>query len=72
MFGYARNNTLVSVMRIQELRRVTLIRHAYALTDYQRIGIGKSLLQYLFLRSTKVLGCFSARGRMRPGQLAFI
>ena len=48
MFGYARNNTLVGVMGIQELERVTLIRHAYVLTDYQGIGIGKSLLQYLF------------------------
>ena len=48
MFGYAKNNTLVGVMGIQELKRVTLIRHAYVLTDYQRIGIGKSLLQYLF------------------------
>jgi len=48
MFGYAKNNTLVGVMGIQELKRVTLIRHAYVLTDYQGIGIGKSLLQYLF------------------------
>jgi len=48
MFGYARNNTLVGVMGIQVLREVTLIRHAYTLTDYQGIGIGKSLLQYLF------------------------
>ena len=48
MFGYARNNSLVGVMGIQELERVTLIRHAYVLTDYQGIGIGKSLLQYLF------------------------
>jgi len=35
-------------MGIQELREVTLIRHAYTLTEYQGIGIGKSLLQYLF------------------------
>ncbi|MEC9321783.1 MAG: GNAT family N-acetyltransferase, partial [Chloroflexota bacterium] len=48
MFGYTRNNTLVGVMGIQELKRITLIRHAYVLTDYQGIGIGKSLLQYLF------------------------
>ena len=48
MFGYARNNMLVGVMGIQELKGVTLIRHAYVLTDYQGIGIGKSLLEYLF------------------------
>ena len=48
MFGYGRNSTLVGIMRIQELRDATLIRHAYTLTDYQGIGIGKSLLQHLF------------------------
>ena len=35
-------------MGIQELKDVTLIRHAYTLTNYQGMGIGKSLLQYLF------------------------
>ena len=48
MFGYNKNNTLVGVMGIQELKDVTLIRHAYILTHYQGIGIGKSLLQHLF------------------------
>ena len=48
MFGYNKDNTLVGVMGIQELKDVTLIRHAYILTRYQGIGIGKSLLQNLF------------------------
>ena len=48
MFGYNKDNKLVGVMGIQELKDVTLIRHAYTLTNYQGIGIGKSLLQYLF------------------------
>ena len=48
MFGYNKNNKLVGVMGIQELKDVTLIRHAYILTRYQGIGIGKSLLQHLF------------------------
>ena len=48
MFGYLTNSTLAGVMGIQELRDVTLIRHAYTVSDYQGIGIGKSLLQYLF------------------------
>ena len=48
IFGYNKDNTLVGVMGIQELKDVTLIRHAYILTKYQGIGIGKSLLQYLF------------------------
>ena len=48
IFGYASNSMLVGVMGIQQLEDVTLIRHAYTLSDWQGIGIGKSLLQYLF------------------------
>ena len=48
IFGYKKNNILVGGMGIQEVQDVTLIRHAYTLSDYQGIGIGKSLLQYLF------------------------
>ena len=48
LFGYNKDNTLVGVMGIQELKDVTLIRHAYILTQYQGLGIGKSLLQHLF------------------------
>ena len=48
MFGYRKNNKLLGVMGIQELEGVTLIRHAYTLTNYQGKGIGTSLLQYLF------------------------
>ena len=48
MFGYNKNNKLVGVMGVQELKDVTLIRHAYTLTNYQGMGIGKSLLQHLF------------------------
>ena len=39
MFGYNKNNKLVGVMGIQELKDVTLIRHAYTLTNYQGMGI---------------------------------
>ena len=48
MFGYKKDNKLVGVMGIQELKNVTLIRHAYVLTHYQGMGVGKLLLQYLF------------------------
>ena len=48
MFGYEKGNVLVGVMGIQELKDVTLIRHAYTVSTYQGSGIGKSLLQYLF------------------------
>jgi len=48
MFGYNKDSNLVGVMGIQELKDVTLIRHAYILTQYQGLGIGKALLQHLF------------------------
>ena len=47
MFGYNSNNKLIGVMGIQKLKDVTLIRHAYTLTEYQGKGVGKSLLKYL-------------------------
>ena len=42
MFGYNKDSNLVGVMGIQELKDVTLIRHAYILTQYQ--GLGLSLI----------------------------
>ena len=48
IFGYDKDNTLLAVMGIQEVEDVTLIRHAYTYSDYQGMGIGKSLLEYLF------------------------
>jgi len=48
VFGYKKNSILVGVMGIQELKYVTLIRHAYTISTYQGRGIGKILLQYLF------------------------
>ena len=47
MFGYKKNNKLIGVMGIQEVKDVTLIRHAYTLTQYQGTGVGKLLLKYL-------------------------
>ena len=48
MFGHEKDSVLVGVMGIQELKGVTLIRHAYTVSTYQGSGIGKLLLQYLF------------------------
>ena len=48
MFGVRKDNILVGVMGIQVLETVTLIRHAYTLSAYQGLGIGKALLEYLF------------------------
>ena len=47
MFGYRSNDKLIGVMGIQKVKDVTLIRHAYTFTQYQGIGVGKSLLEYL-------------------------
>ena len=47
MFGYKKNNNILGVMGIQQMEDVTLIRHAYVLTDHQGKGIGKKLLIYL-------------------------
>ena len=47
MFGYAKNNKLVGVMGIQELNNITLIRHAYTLTQHQGKGKGSELLKFL-------------------------
>ena len=57
MFGYRSSGKLVGVMGIQELKGVTLIRHAYTLTSYQGTGVGKSLLNYLLQKkqSTSLL-----------------
>jgi len=46
-YGYSENNVLVAVMGIQRVKNVTLIRHAYVLTQCQRKGIGEKLLNHL-------------------------
>ena len=51
MFGYRSNDKLVGVMGIQELKEVTLIRHAYTLTCYQGTGVGKLLLKYILQKN---------------------
>ena len=51
MFGYHHNNKLIGVIGIQELKDVTLIRHAYILTFYQGKGKGTALLEYLLKKN---------------------
>ena len=46
-YGWTENGILVGVMGIQQVRDVTLIRHAYVLTSRQRAGIGEKLLSHL-------------------------
>jgi GNAT superfamily N-acetyltransferase len=53
-YGYLENNNLIAVMGIQPINDVTLIRHAYTLTTYQRKGKGEKLLnQLLILAKTR-------------------
>ncbi len=46
-WGYEEDSRLVAVMGIQEVRDVTLIRHAYVRTSLQGRGIGGKLLTHL-------------------------
>jgi GNAT superfamily N-acetyltransferase len=56
-YGWVENDVLVAVMGIQRVNDVTLIRHAYVLTNRQRIGIGEKLLKHLIslARTAEVL-----------------
>jgi len=46
-YGWVEEDTLVGVMGIQSVKDITLIRHSYVLTKYQRRGIGGKLLNHL-------------------------
>ena len=46
-WGYEEDGALTGVMGIQHMKDVTLIRHAYVLTNRQNRGIGKKLLSHL-------------------------
>ena len=62
-YGLKENNVLVAVMGIQPVNDVTLIRHAYVLTSYQRKGYGEKLLKHLLAlaeTSTVYVGTWEA------------
>ena len=46
-FGWEINRGLVGVMGFEAINGVTLIRHAYVLSQFQKYGIGGELLNYL-------------------------
>ncbi len=46
-YGWKENGALTAVMGIQLVNDVTLIRHAYVVTAYQRRGLGERLLRHL-------------------------
>ena len=47
IFGYHKNDKLVGVIGVQEVKDVILIRHAYILSSYQGQGAGSALLEHL-------------------------
>jgi GNAT superfamily N-acetyltransferase len=53
---------LVGIMGIQDVKDVTLIRHAYVLTDLQGRGIGSALLTHLMglARRPTLIGTWAA------------
>jgi GNAT superfamily N-acetyltransferase len=55
-YGCMEGKALVGIMGIQRVKNVTLIRHAYVVTSYQRRGIGAKLLNHLMgLAGTRVV-----------------
>ena len=46
-YGYHLDDRLMGVMGIQDVKDVTLIRHAYVRTESRRHGIGQKLLEHL-------------------------
>ena len=52
-WGYEKDGKLIGVMGIQDVKDVTLIRHAYVRTNRQNQGIGKRLLSELLSQTTR-------------------
>ncbi len=52
-WGYVEKNRLIGIMGIQNVKDVTLIRHAYVLRKNQRKGIGTKLLSKLIKMTNK-------------------
>ena len=46
-YGYRAEDALVAVMGIQDVKDVTLIRHAYVRTNSRRMGLGRIMLTTL-------------------------
>lgn len=60
--GYEEAGELMGVMGIQQVREVTLIRHAYVRTARRNQGIGAQLLTHLRRRTTRpfLIGTWTA------------
>jgi len=60
--GYTEKGRLLGVMGIQEVKDVTLIRHAYVRTNARNQGIGGKLLAHLVAQTTRpiLIGTWAA------------
>jgi GNAT superfamily N-acetyltransferase len=52
-WGAFENDLLVAVMGLQHVEDISLIRHAYTLTNKQGRGIGKALLKHVLARTDR-------------------
>jgi len=61
-WGYREDGELVGIMGIQDVRDVTLIRHAYVRTSRRSQGIGGKLLTFLMGRTSRptLIGTWAA------------
>ncbi len=61
-WGYEENGALLGVMGIQDVKDVTLIRHAYVRTSYRNHGIGGKLISHLMTLISRpaLVGTWSA------------
>jgi hypothetical protein len=69
-YGWGENDVLVAVMGIQPVKDVTLIRHAYVLTNHQRRGIGEKLLVHLLSLALTPKVLVSTHGKSHGGLFA--
>jgi len=60
--GYVQNGLLLGIMGIQDVKDVTLIRHAYVRTHARNQGIGGKLLAHLIVRTQRpiLIGTWAA------------
>ena len=63
---WEQNDVMTGVMGIQDVKDVTLIRHAYTRPASQRQGIGSKLLHHLAGRSSASMGAMSCRADPAP------
>jgi GNAT superfamily N-acetyltransferase len=55
-YGWTENNKLKGIMGLEQVKDVTLLRHAYVFTGFQGLGIGRQLLHHIESKTnTKIL-----------------